>query len=89
MGLSSAPGMKTYAFKVVVEPDGGRWHASCPALEEHGAVTWGDTREEALRHIQEVVEMILQELSEGGTPIPEWPIEDVKSLQDARIAATL
>jgi hypothetical protein len=24
--------MKTYSFRIVVEPDGERWHAFCPAL---------------------------------------------------------
>ncbi|MEK7855366.1 MAG: type II toxin-antitoxin system HicB family antitoxin, partial [Acidobacteriota bacterium] len=42
----------TYNFKVIVEPDGDRWHAYCPALVSAGAATWGYTREEALRNIQ-------------------------------------
>ena len=60
--------MKTYTFKVVVEPDGDRWHAYCPALEQYGAATWGYTEEEALRHIQEVVQMVVDELREDGVP---------------------
>ena len=28
--------MKTYSFRIVVEPDGERWHAFCPVLVEHG-----------------------------------------------------
>jgi predicted RNase H-like HicB family nuclease len=52
--------MKTYTFKVIVEPDGDRWHASCPALQKYGAATWGATKEEAYRHIQEVVQMIIE-----------------------------
>jgi predicted RNase H-like HicB family nuclease len=60
----------TYTFKVVVEPDADRWHAACPALAAFGAATWGDTREEALRHIREVVEMVVAELAEEGQPIP-------------------
>jgi predicted RNase H-like HicB family nuclease len=46
--------MKTYTFRVIVEPDGDRWHAHCPALEQFGAATWGVTQEEALKHIQDV-----------------------------------
>ena len=61
--------MKTCAFKVVVEPDGERWHAYCPALKQYGTATWGHTREEALQHIQEVVEMVVEELQEDGVPI--------------------
>ncbi|OGG45839.1 MAG: hypothetical protein A3F84_05825 [Candidatus Handelsmanbacteria bacterium RIFCSPLOWO2_12_FULL_64_10] len=62
--------MKTYAFKIVVEPDDGRWFARCPALEKYGAATWGYTEEEACRHIREVVQMVVEELSEDGVPIP-------------------
>ena len=34
--------MKTYNFRIVVEPDGERWHAYCPALVGQGGATWGD-----------------------------------------------
>lgn len=63
--------MKTYIFKVVVEPDEDAWFASCPALEQYGAATWGATQEEALKHIDEVVHMVIKELVEDGEPIPE------------------
>lgn len=69
--------MKTYTFRVVVEPDDGRWHAYCPALKQYGAVTWGVTEEEALQHIREVVQMIVDELREDGAAIPEGPEGDV------------
>ena len=62
--------MTTYTFKVVVEPDEDRWRAYCPALEEQGAATWGYTREAALQHIREVLEMIVAELVEEGKPVP-------------------
>ena len=39
--------MKTYSFKVVVEPDERGYHAFCPALRRFGAVTQGATEEEA------------------------------------------
>src|ERR1035438_4860606 len=47
--------MKTYSFRVVVEPDedaqGNRaWHAYCPALERQGAATSGGTEAEAIRN---------------------------------------
>jgi predicted RNase H-like HicB family nuclease len=60
--------MKTHNFTVVVEPDGDRWHAYCPALEQYGAATWGYTEKEALRHVQEVVQMVVDELREDGVP---------------------
>ena len=60
--------MKTYNYSIVVEPDGERWHAFCPALVQHGAATWGHTRPEALRNIQEVVQMVVESLKEHGEP---------------------
>ena len=67
--------MKSYVFKVVVEPDeheDGRpaFRAYCPALESIGASTWGDTSEEAMKHIGEVLHMIVDELAEEGKEIP-------------------
>ena len=62
--------MTTYTFRVVVEPDEDRWRAYCPALEGQGASTWGYTREEALQHIREVLEMLVGELAEEGKPVP-------------------
>ena len=58
---------ETYTFKVVVEPDEGGWHAYCPALKAQGAVTQGSTYEDALKNINEVVQMIVDELAEEGT----------------------
>ena len=62
--------MKTYAFKVVVEPDEERWFAVCPVLERYGAATWGSTEREAYQRIRELVEMVVDELREDGVPFP-------------------
>ena len=67
--------MKNYVFKIVVEDDeheDGRpaFRAYCPALESIGAATWGDTREEAVKHIGGVLHMIVDELAEEGKEIP-------------------
>src|SRR6266849_4027754 len=61
--------MKTYTFKVVVEPDEGGYHAYCPALRHHGAVTQGGTPQEALKNINEVVQMIVDELLQDHVPL--------------------
>jgi predicted RNase H-like HicB family nuclease len=78
-------GMKTYIFKVVVEPDDDKWSAYCPALLPQGATTWGNTQEEALKHINEVVQLIVQELLEDGEPVPE----DVLVSQDPLVSITV
>jgi len=56
--------VKTYSFKVVIEPDEGGWFAYCPALKGSGAVTQGSTYEDALKNISEVVRMIVDELTQ-------------------------
>ena len=62
--------MKSYVFRVVLEPDEDVWRAFIPELEEKGAATWGNTREEALRNIQEVAQMVIESLLEDGEPLP-------------------
>ena len=81
--------MKTYIFRVVVEPDEDRWAAFCPALERYAASPWGYTREEALKNIQEVVQMVLQELVEDQEPIPEEPSGEVAVFAEPRVAGTI
>ena len=90
--------MKTYRFKIIVEPDedaqgNPAWFARCPALESLGGATSGRTQEEALQRINEVVRLIVQEFIEERKPLPEGPgdaveIEEV-SQQEPRIAVTV
>lgn len=81
--------MKTYIFRVVVEPDEDRWHAYCPVLEKYGAATWGYTAEEAMKNISEVVGMVIEELVEDQEPIPEEPAEEVLVSFEPRVAITV
>ena len=62
--------MKSYVFPVVIEQDEDRWRAYIPELEEQGAATWGYTREEASRNIQEVAQMVLEEMLENNESLP-------------------
>ncbi len=61
--------MQTYVFSVVIEPDEEGWRAFYPSWEHIGASTWGQTREDALKNIQEVLEMILDEFEQEGKPM--------------------
>jgi predicted RNase H-like HicB family nuclease len=75
--------LQTYDFPVVLEPDqdahgNPAWHAYCPALAEIGAATSGRTKEEALRNLDEVLHMIVQELIEEGRPIPGGSADQVE-----------
>lgn len=62
--------MKSFHIPVIVEPDEERWFAYIPELEEIGGATWGYTRDEALKNIQEVAQMIIEEMLEDGKPLP-------------------
>ncbi|HTB15784.1 MAG TPA: type II toxin-antitoxin system HicB family antitoxin [Bryobacteraceae bacterium] len=81
--------MKTYAFRVVVEPDESGFHAYCPALRRYGAVTQGASPEEALKNINEVVQMVVEELREDGIPLPNAPGDDVEVFEGTRVAVTV
>lgn len=63
--------MTTYTFIAVVEPDEDRWYAYCPALVRRGGTTWGETREEALANLEQVVKMVVASMVEHGEPIVE------------------
>lgn len=59
--------IKSYTFKFVLEPDrfpDGKpaYRAYIPELEAFGGATWGHTKEEAIRNIQEVARMVIEEL---------------------------
>ena len=91
--------MKTYNFKIVLEPDqdfDGKpsgWRAFCPALESLGGATWGETRDEALKNMGDVIRMIVDEFIEEGRPLPEGPQDSVDvyevSRDQPRIAVTV
>lgn len=67
--------MKKYHFPVVIEPDDGQWSAYVPGMVDKGATAWGNTKEEAMKHIQEVAQMIFEELIEEGQSLPPYVTE--------------
>lgn len=81
--------MKTFLFKVVLEPDEDAWHAYCPALVRQGGATWGATKKEALKHIEEVVKMVVESLIEHGEPVPEAPAGEVQVSTEPQVAVTI
>lgn len=59
--------VKSYTFRFVIErdrfPDGRRaYRAYIPELESSGGATWGHTKGEAIRNIQEVTRLVVEEL---------------------------
>jgi len=71
--------LKHYSFAVIVEPDEDRWRAYFPLLERHGAATWAESQDEALRNIQEVVRLVVESLVEHGEPVPASPTHGLVS----------
>ena len=68
--LKAGGDVKSYVFQIELESDEDGWRAFCPPLENIGASTWGQTQEEALHNIQEVLSMIVEEFNEEGQPVP-------------------
>ena len=60
----------TIQYHVTVDRLGDEWQAVCPALRHHGAVIGGETREEALVHIEYAILTILAEMKSNGVPPP-------------------
>ena len=77
-------GMKTYVFRVVIEPDEDRYHAEILALP--GCYSWGYTYEEALKNMKEAAELCVETMTEDGQPIPE---EDPQTLRKIPITLGL
>ena len=63
--------MKSYLFRVVVEKEEDVWRAYVPELESRGAATWGHSKDEALRNIEEVLQMVLEDLLQEGESLPQ------------------
>lgn len=77
--------MKKYIFEVIIEPDEDKWHAFCPLLEEKGASTWGNTVEEALSNIKEVIIITLQNMAQHNEKIPSLKKIRTKTQTDLKI----
>jgi len=82
--------MKTYLFEVVLEEeDDGRWSAHCPALLECGAATWGNTKKEAIKHIQEVVQIVVDEMISDGDALPIPQKNEVRISEAPLVSVTV
>ena len=71
-------GVTSYVYRVVIEPDGGRYYAEVPALP--GCYSWGYTYEGALKNIKEALELWLEVKKEEGETIP---LEDPRAIRKA------
>jgi predicted RNase H-like HicB family nuclease len=69
---------------VIIERDeNGVFVAECPVLR--CCYTQGETLEEAMKNIREVIQMHIELMMERGEPLPSWVAEDSKGRKlDAR-----
>jgi predicted RNase H-like HicB family nuclease len=58
--------MRAYIFKVAIELDKDKWVAYSPELKDRGGATWGETKEEALKNLQDVTRLVLEDMAECG-----------------------
>jgi predicted RNase H-like HicB family nuclease len=69
--------MKTYIFPVELEQEeDGRWSAVVESLP--GCATWGYSKEEALKALQEATQAYIQTLLEQGQQVPSSRDIEVK-----------
>ena len=87
LSAASRSDMKTYVFRVELEPDEEGWRAFYPPLEGVGASTWGNTKGEALSNIQEVLSMNMEEKADANEALTPEDSETVS--EGAFVAVTL
>lgn len=75
--------MKTYRFRVELEPEEDGWFVRCPTLERYGGIAWGETEGEARKRIREVLGLVVASMVELGMPVPEGD-DDAAPLADCR-----
>lgn len=61
--------MKSYIFRIVIEEErDGRFSAFAPSLP--GCNTWGESKEEALKNIEEAIHLYVEDLMASGEDVP-------------------
>jgi predicted RNase H-like HicB family nuclease len=78
--------MRIYKFRIIVEPDEDRWVAYSPLLKDKGGASWGYNKEEALKNINEVLEMVVESMIEDGEPIPEESLIEAIGITKSEVA---
>lgn len=76
--------MSTFTVVLSPDPESGGYTVTCPAMP--GSVSQGDDREDALRNIQECMELWLEADSDGHS---ETPLKETPALVAAEIQVVL
>ena len=73
--------MEKYRVSVVIEKDDDGYFAYCPELQ--GCYTQGDTYEEVLENIQDVVRLHIEERIKEGEEVPRSRMISLTSVEVA------
>ena len=73
--------MTKYRFSVVIEKDSDGYFAFCPELQ--GCYTQGDTYEEALKNIEDAIQLHIEDRKENGEEIPKIEMVSLTTLDVA------
>jgi predicted RNase H-like HicB family nuclease len=68
-------------FPMIIEKDSDGYFAFCPDIQ--GCYTQGDTYEEVLENIKHVIKLLLEEMNETGTKLPETQIVSFTTVEVA------
>jgi len=71
--------MRGYRVSVVVEKDKDGYFVFCPELQ--GCYSQGDTYEEALENIRDVIHLHLEDRTASGEEIPQPELVSLTSLE--------
>lgn len=68
-----------HLFPVVIERDGEGFYAECPTLQ--GCFTDGETLEEAVKNIQQVIELHVEDRLACGEEIPGSDVVSIMTME--------
>lgn len=60
--------MKHYQFPIIIEQDADGYYAACPTLQ--GCYTQGETYEEVVKNIKDVIRLVLEDREHEQEEIP-------------------
>lgn len=80
--------MNAYIYKVTLqEEEDGRWSVWIPSLPV--CTSWGYSREEALKNIQEAAQCHIEAMLEDGDPVPVENIGGINIIPSAAVVANI
>ena len=73
--------MGSFKFPIIVEKDSDGYFAFCPDIQ--GCYTQGDTYEEVIENIKDVIKLLLEDMNETGKKPPETEIVSFTTVEVA------